>query len=427
MKVFTWRFAFLIGLTGILTNTFWPVFNTYVPIFLQAGHPLWEGAGDNAQVAGFALGPTLAYFVMTWDNILHMFLTPWAGAKSDTTWNRFGRRMPWLLVGLPLALIGFVLIPYATSLAAIMLFILLTNLGTGIYRAPLRAWLGDFFRPSDRAKADSGVHLLGGVAAAVAFLIGGRMFDSIGRSAPFWLVGFVILISAIIIILFVREDEELTTSPEIVANETTLRETIVEMFRSPERSVLFAFLGTFFFHAAHASYQAGVASFGVFELGMTAGRVSQFVGAGAILYILLAVPCGLLATRFGPRRVMMAGMLLYLASNISTALFVHAEGLFFILTIVGGIAWALVFVSSLPLLLNTDEGNNTGVFTGLYFLAFQMASVVGPLISGALIELSGTQRLMWYVAGTGMIIAFFCMNRVSDRDFSEVEAVLNAD
>ena len=106
--------------------------------------PKREGAGQNAQVAGFALGPTLAYFIMTWDNILHMFLTPWAGAKSDTTWNRFGRRMPWVLVGLPLALIGFVLIPYATSLAAIMLFILLANFGTGIFRAPVRAWLGDF-------------------------------------------------------------------------------------------------------------------------------------------------------------------------------------------------------------------------------------------------------------------------------------------
>ena len=427
MKVFTWRFALLIGLTGVLTNTFWPVFNTYVPIFLQAGHPLWEGAGDNAQVVGFALGPTLAYFIMTWDNILHLFLTPWAGGKSDTTWNRFGRRLPWLLVGLPLALIGFIFIPYATSLAAIMLFILLTNVGTGIFRAPLRAWIGDFFQPADRAKADSAVHLLGGVAAAVVFLIGGRMFDSIGRSAPFWLTAFVILIAAIFIVLFVREEENLATSPEIVANETTLREAVIQMFRSPERSVLFAFLGTFFFHAAHASYQAGAASFGVFELGMTAGRISQFVGISAILYILFAVPSGLLATRFGPRRVMMAGMLLYAATNILNALFAYTEGVLFILIVIGGAAWALIFVTSLPLFLNTDEGNNTGVFTGLYFLAFQMASVVGPLLSGALIELTGTQRLMWYVAGTGMILAFFCMTRVSERDFSEVEAVLNAD
>ncbi|MGB0385993.1 MAG: MFS transporter [Ardenticatenaceae bacterium] len=427
MKEFNWRFAFLIGFTAVISNTFWPVFNTYVPIFLQSGHPLWEGAGENTQVTGFALSPTLAYFIMTWDNLLHIFLTPWAGSKSDRTWNRFGRRLPWVLVGLPLALIGFVFIPYATSLAAIMLFILLTNLGTGIFRAPLRAWIGDFFQPADRAKADSATQVMGALAVVVVLVIGGRMFDRISPSAPFWLAALVVLMGTIPILLFVREEKNVVKTPQLVANQSTLREVVVQMFRSPERNVLFAFLGTFFLQAAQASYQAGVGSFGVFELNITAGRVSQLVGMAAILYMVLVVPCGLLATRFGPRRVMMTGMFLYVASNILIALFAQSEADFFILLLVYGTALPLILVGSLTLFLNTDQGHNTGVFTGLYFVAFQLASVVGPLLTGALIQLAGTQRMMWYVAGTCMTLAFVCISRVTERHFSKVEVALSAD
>ena len=424
MKEFNWRFAFLIGFTGLVSVTFWPVFNTYVPIFLQAGHPLWEGATDasRAQVMGFALSPALAYFIMTWDNLLHIFLTPWAGSKSDRTWNRFGRRLPWLLVGLPIALIGFVFIPYATSLAAIMLFILLTNLGTGIYRAPLRAWLGDFFLPADRPKADSAGSFLAGMAVVVVFLIGGPMFDRISRSAPFWLAAFIVLLGTVTILLFVREEKDLGTSgtsPQLVAKQCTWREVVVQMFRSPERNVLWAFLGTFFLIAAHASYEAGVGSFGVFELNITAGRVSQLVGMAALLYILLTIPAGVLAARFGPRRVMMIGTLLYATANFSTGLFARSEGVFFILLLVHGSLLPLIFVNNLTLFLNTDQGHNTGVFTGLYFVAFQLAGVVGPLLTGALIQQAGTQRMMWYVAGTCMTVAFLCISGVTERDFSK--------
>ena len=50
-------------------------------------------------------------FIMTWDNIINIFVQPWVGNRSDHTWNRFGRRKPWILIGLPIALLGFRLNP----------------------------------------------------------------------------------------------------------------------------------------------------------------------------------------------------------------------------------------------------------------------------------------------------------------------------
>ena len=87
----------------------------------------------------------------------------------------------------------------------------------------------------------------------------------------------------------------------------------------------------------------------------------------------------------------------------------------------------MVFLNSLPLFMNTDTGQNFGVFAGIYYLAFQAASIVGPLLSGALVQGFGSQRAMWAVSAGGMLLAFFALMRVSDRDFADVEAVLASD
>lgn len=431
MKQFSWKMAFLIGLSGVIGNTIWIVFNNYVPVLLQTGHPLWEGATQGTAVTGFALAPTMAYFIMTWDNIIHMFLTPWAGARSDKTWTRFGRRLPWVMVGVPIAVVGFILVPLATSLVAIILFIMLTNIGTGIYRAPIRAWMGDFFEPADRAKAEAPVHVLGGITSIIAALVGGALFDRGLISAPFLIASGLTLLGGIALAIWLKEDKNLVIgdgeTAETGESGATILETLSQMRLPKNRSVLYAFLGTFLFHMGSAAYQAGVSGFAVFDLGIGAGRVGQFTGIAGILYIALAFPSGLLATRFGPRRIMMIGMLIYGLSHLATLFVVTTEQGLLIAIVVSGVAWSMVFLNSLPLFMNTDTGQNFGVFAGIYYLAFQAASIVGPLLSGALVEGFASQRAMWAVSAGGMLLAFFALMRVSDRDFADVEAVLAAD
>ncbi len=165
---FNYGKTFLLGFGFLGISIIWPIFNQYIPIFLQAGNPefvkqlLAEGRSI-PDIVGFGLAPSLALFIMTWDNILNMFIQPWVGAKSDQTWNRFGRRKPWILVGAPIALLGFIFIPAAQSLLAIAAFILITNLGMSLFRSPTVAWLGDLFEPNERSKANGIINLMGGI------------------------------------------------------------------------------------------------------------------------------------------------------------------------------------------------------------------------------------------------------------------------
>lgn len=98
--------TFLIGFGFFSTSVMWAIYNTYVPIYLQAGRP-----GFEASTFGFGLGATLTGVIMTLDNIAAFFLQPLTGALSDRTHTRIGRRMPYIIAFAPIAVLAFVLIP----------------------------------------------------------------------------------------------------------------------------------------------------------------------------------------------------------------------------------------------------------------------------------------------------------------------------
>ena len=148
MEPFRWRRAFFLGLVSSAASLAGLVVDTFVPVLLQAGHPLWHNTtGLQAPLVGFALAPSLAFFIMTWDNMINMVVHPWAGVRSDQTWTRWGRRKPWMLVGAPLAVTGLVALPLAPTLAGVLVALLVTNLGRALYAPPMAAWLGDLFPP----------------------------------------------------------------------------------------------------------------------------------------------------------------------------------------------------------------------------------------------------------------------------------------
>lgn len=201
-SLFPWGKTFLLGFGFLGISIIWPIFNQYIPIFLQAGNPEFESkllaeGREIPKVVGFGLAPALAMFIMTWDNIINIFIQPWVGAKSDRTWNRFGRRKGWILLGAPVALLGFIFIPAAQSILAIATFILITNFGMALFRSPAVAWLGDLFEANDRSKANGVINLMGGVGGLLAYFGGGMLFNAFGRSAPF-LAGAVATIAALV-------------------------------------------------------------------------------------------------------------------------------------------------------------------------------------------------------------------------------------
>jgi Na+/melibiose symporter-like transporter len=301
---FNYGKTFLLGFGLLGISIIWPIFNQFIPIFLQAGNPEFERqllAEGRAipDIVGFGLAPSLALFIMTWDNIINMFVQPWVGAKSDQTWNRFGRRKSWILFGAPIALLGFVFIPVAQSVLAIAIFILITNIGMSLFRSPTVAWLGDLFQPHERSKANGIINLMGGVGGLLAYFGGGILFNSFGRVAPFVAGAITMTVVLVVVLIFVKEPPRITT--EATDEKRSVLDNLKVVFNNPDKSGLYVLFGILFWFMAFNALETGLSSFAVFTLGMQAGTASIYAGSDEISMNRAPVSRAALATSSAPR------------------------------------------------------------------------------------------------------------------------------
>jgi len=426
-RPFSYRKTLIVGFGFLGISIIWPIFNQFIPLFLQAGNPSFA---ESSGIRGFALGPTLALFIMTWDNLINVFVQPWVGAKSDRTWNRFGRRKPWILMGVPIAVVGFLLIPLAQTAVAIAVFILITNFGMAIFRSPTVAWLGDLYHPDNRSKANGMINLMGGIGGLLAFFGGGYLFDSLsavnpelGRSAPF-IFGAVLLVAAAVVALGgVKEPRQIAPPAEATTDEGVLAN-LRAVWQSPDKSGLFVLLGILFWFIAFNALEAGLSSFAVFSLGMTAGAASIYAGSITISFILFAVPAGLMGTRYGRKRAIQIG-LVGLTLLFLTAYFLIQNAVSFVVVLViGGVLWACVNVNSLPLVYDHGDESRIGAYTGLYYFSSQLAAVLGPTLSGAVVDLLDDEyRWLFLFSMVFMALAWLIMTRVSTTQTSSTHGL----
>ncbi len=416
LKKFSYKKTFIVGFGFLGISIIWPIFNQFIPIFLQAGNPeferqLLEAGRELPQVVGFGLTPALALFIMTWDNLINVFIQPWVGAKSDGTWTRIGRRKPWIIVGVPIAVIGFTLIPFAQTAVAIAVFILITNFGMALFRSPTVSWLGDLFMPNDRSKANGIINLMGGIGALLAFFGGGYLFNNFGRVAPF-VGGAILLVSAMAVALVgVKEPEQIDKEeqPEDAGVLANLR----AAWQNPDKSGLYVLLGILLWFMAFNALEAGLSSFAVFTLGIAPGTASIFAGSVSITFILAALPAGFLGTKFGRSPVIRLG-LIALTIILLASFFVIQDPITFVLALVLiGIFWAFVNVNSLPLVYDYGDERRIGAYTGLYYFSSQLAAVLGPTMGGVMVDILGDQyRWLFMYGAIFMFLALLAITRV---------------
>ncbi len=418
-RKFPWGRTFLIGFGFLGISLIWPIFNQYIPIFLQAGNKDFEAqllaeGRKIPDIVGFGLPPALALFIMTWDNLINIFVQPWVGAKSDRTWNRFGRRKGWILLGAPFAVLGFVFIPVAQSVIAIMVFILITNFGMAIFRSPTISWLGDLFIPQERSKANGVINLWGGVGGLLAYFVGGLLFNSLGRQAPFIAGAVAMVVALVVVVIFVKEPARIEV--EEPKEKSSVIQNLLTVFRSPEKSGLFVLVGILFWFMAFNALETGLSSFAVFSLGIEPGTASIYAAAVTVSFIAFSVPAGLIAQRIGRRRAIQIGLVgltlvfllgYFIIQNVPTLL---------IILVLAGFFWAMVNVNSLPLVYDYGDERKIGAYTGLYYFSSQLAAVLGPTLGGVFVQVLNNQyRWLFIFSTVFMALAWIVMTRVKDQ------------
>lgn len=374
-----------------------PIFNHFVPIFLRE----------------LGLSATLTAFVLTWDNYINMFMQPLVGQLSDNTRTRIGRRKPWVLAGAPIAMTAFLFVPSVGTATAMMVAIFCTNFGNALFRSPGVALIGDLYPPSQRSMANAIINLMLGLGGALAYFLGGRLYGAFGREAPFVFGSTVMLVALVVAILFVHEPKQLLYEPD--EKEAGLSEVIRTLTRLRNPAMLWMLAAILSWFMAFTALEASLSVIGKEVLGISPDKMGTFVAFIPGAFLLATLPSGWLATRLGRKPVIMVGIM-GLTALLVYGYFVQSVPMLMGFLIPAGMLWALVNVNSLPLLYDTAPQLRAGILTGLYYFASNLAAVLGPQLSGVLVDLlGGNYRYVFLYGACFMGLASLCLAAVRVR------------
>jgi MFS family permease len=411
--------TFLIGFGFFGTSIMWALYNTYVPIFLQAGNPDF-----GAQTAGFGLGALATGFIMTLDNIAAFFIQPIVGALSDRTRTRFGRRMPYIVIFAPIAVASFCLIPIVPRMippelngqleqlgGVFALFIAVLGvmlLAMAVFRTPVVALMPDLTPSALRSKANGVINLMGGLGGVLAFLVGGLLY-TIYQPLPFWFGGLVTMVAVAILFWKIKEPGERVESASDDSGLGVFRG-LRGIPRESARSLALLILAIFFWFVGYNAVETFFSSYGVTTLGVSESTASMILSAAYIAFILFSIPSGMIATRFGRRRTIISGLVVF-GILLTIAFFVPVVPVVILLLALGGLAWSLVNINSLPMVVDSAPSEDfLGTYTGLYYVAGTSAAVVGPILNGWIIDFTGRNyNMIFLVAPTFFVLAILCM------------------
>ncbi|MEJ5314182.1 MULTISPECIES: SLC45 family MFS transporter [Anaerolinea] len=376
--------TFLLGFGFFGVSVIWMVYNAFVPLFLANR---------------FHIEPWLIGLFMTFDNIAALFIQPPVGAWSDRLRTPIGRRMPFILIGAPVAALVFGLIPLASVLP---LFVACTStliLSMAFWRTPVVALMPDITPSQYRSQANGIINLMGGLGAILGTLVGGPLFN-INEAYPFWMGSALVILAALMVFIFIKEPKEYETTSE---EQPSLWHSLKEVLTSQERSALRILLAIFFWFVAYNAIEAFFTLYAQNHLGLPGGDGARLLGQLSLLFVLFALPAGMLGGALGRRKVIMTGIVLLSACMLGMY-FLPPEVLLIQITrlpvlgvvpVVGlilmlaGIAWAMINVNSLPMVVDMTDQLRVGTYTGLYYLFSTLAAIAGPNLNGWIIQLTG--------------------------------------
>lgn len=276
--------TWLLGL-GLFSISFtWSLYNAFVPFFLE----------------DFIKSVTLIGFMMTIDNYFAIVIQPLVGRRSDRINTFIGKRMPFLLIGMPIAALFAALIPWHNSLFMLVVFMVGMNLSMSIYRSPTIALMPDITPDYKRTQASGIINFMGGVGAILAFAGGSYLYKT-HNSLPFLVTALLTLLCLAILLWVIREKRDsLSYMPSSPPTFTSFK-------GEWNKPTLFLIGAIFFWFFSYQGVEALFTLYGKNHIGLSEAQAGFSLAFFSVAFVAAAIPSGLLGRRFGKN------VLLYLA------------------------------------------------------------------------------------------------------------------
>ncbi len=410
------KLTFLIGFAFFCTSISWSLYNQQVPISLLA----------------YISSIAIVGLIMGLDNLVGVIVQPIMGNVSDNTRTKWGRRMPYIMIGIPVSAIFFALIAFETSLFSLLFFMFCFIIAMSFYRSQTVALMPDFIQPQHRSKANSIINMMSAISLVAASLISLFLVD-LSLQLAYITVSIIMIIGLIVLILTVKEKNAYSYQLLLMA-EASGAEKIVEMkekvglkasfkdvLEEDDKSTITMLFAIFFISVGWAALNALLTPYGVIILGLTRGQAGGLMLYGAIAFLVSAFPLAVLAEKYGRRLFIKIGLMIFSVSLI-LGFFIRDILLVSILILFIGIAYACIIVNTIVIIWGlAPSEKKIGTYTGMYYLFTFSAEIFGPGLVGLITDLTGWEY--FFLNGAiFLIIALILMFFVKREEAELTEA-----
>lgn len=411
---------------------FWGLWNLSFGFFgVQIAYAL-QSANISRIFATLGADPhNLSYFWIL-PPLMGILVQPIVGTLSDKTWNRFGRRIPYLFVGATIAVLVMCLLPNAGSfglaVGAAMIFglVALMFLDTSINMAmqPFKMLVGDMVNEKQKAKAYSIQSFLCNVGSVVGFVFPfvftwfgiknvaekGVVPDSVIWS---FYIGAAILILCVLYTTLKVKEWNPKEYAEYNGRSADLEEeegkaNWLTLLKNAPSTFWKVGLVQFFCWAAMLymwNYTTGAIAETVWNT--TDAASPAFQEAGNWVGILFAVEAmgsvvwAIALTQFKNTKLAYSLSLAIGGVGFAMIPFVHDQYLQFIPFLLIGCAWAAMLAMPFTFVTNALQGyGHMGAYLGLFNGTICIPQIVAALVGGGVLLLVGShQSTMMIVAG----------------------------
>lgn len=308
------------------------------------------------------------------------------------------------------------------------LLLLLTLIAMATFRSPAVALMPDVTVKPLRSQGNAIINLMGTAGGMLVLVLGivfktGKTFNQLMSYTGF--IGAVCALMIVGLLAFiwkVREPkwvDEMRQDTVKYGLETAEEEKADEGNRKLTKS---EFVSLILILASVAlwyiGYNAVTSKYSLYATNVLHKDYNTTLLIAQAAAIISYVPVGFLAQKIGRKKSILIGVGL-LASAFFGATFMNANSSVILLDVLfalAGIGWATINVNSFPMVVELASGGNVGKFTGYYYTASMAAQIVTPILSGAVMDLFGSMRPLFYYAAIFVAIAFVTMLFVKHGD-----------
>lgn len=387
----TGRITFFVSLAVFAQESTWNLYDAQVPPLLR------EHIGSAALVG----------LLMGMDNLLGIFIQPWMGNRSDNTRTSWGRRIPYLVVGMPLAALLFLTIPHvAASLPLLIVVMFSYALVANSFKPIAESLLPDFIPPQRRSRANAVVKIASSLTVMVAALISIFLIDDYPRLS-FAIPAILMVASMVVLAAKVRDNQssayQTALDEEREQQDMRVRDTVRDIVKDADRSRLLLIVSILLFGGAWAASRALMTPYGMEVLDMSRGEAGGLTLPSGVAFIVAAYPVARLAERFGRLRVMMVGMTVFAAGMVLGTVVQTPTGAVIGLCVAAAGASSFL-VNAVVILWNLAPSDRVvGTYTGLYTVGWVSGGFLGPAAVGGMVDLTGWPLLLLDVAIVAML------------------------